>query len=813
MTVGTLQRTPGKRRQRTIGGGGAATGLRLPGTSGNYISTPNSVLNSITGDIDIRVYAKLGSWATVGQTFIAKFGGGGARSFLLRINSSVASRLEFLWTQDGSTVIAKSPASTLSFANGTAGWIRVTLDVDNGAGGNDLKFYTSTDGIIWTQFDSTITTAGVTNIADTSQVLELGANTGGTSGLLVGTVYYAEVRNGIDGPVVAKFDSSQAQVSGSQLPASINGWTWNGSALYKRDDYVRLPGTSGNYLSFPDTVANSVTGDIDLRAKCSADNWTPAATTYVIGKEVVGARSYCMGITSAGKIEFRFSLDGTNPIAVASTVGSGIADGTVSWIRATRAAATDLTNFYTSPDGVTWTLLGTGNQTLSSPGNIADTTPALELGSRVTGTANLWAGKVYYAEVRNGIDGTVVASFDARSVQTPWTVNGAAWNWEGSSFTGKPGIALSLPGTSGNYASTPDTAGNSVTGDIDLRWKGSLDNWTTPATSFTLVGKRTATGNQRSYRLEINVSGRPILVLSQDGTTETTATASVATGIANGATKWVRATWRASNGRVQFFLSDDGTTWTQLGADQTIGLASIFDSTALVEVGSTNTGANNIWSGKVYYAEVRNGIDGPIVAMFDPARMAKTGTRTPASTVQPGGTPNLLTPNQASIETDATGWASATNAPTLAQNATQFLDGTKSLSLTATAAGPANMEATTGAAKFPLVGGKEYTVKASFRAAVTPRSCQVKLWWYDNTNTFISAGNSGTVTDSTSAWSEVSSAGLVSFKAPANAVAGVVVLTVQNAVAGEVHYVDRVSLVEAASTWTINGSAWDLVAV
>ena len=63
---------------------------------------------------------------------------------------------------------------------------------------------------------------------------------------------------------------------------------------------------------------------------------------------------------------------------------------------------------------------------------------------------------------------------------TEWTVNGSDWYW--GVYTGQQrftqAIELDLqyvqfPGTSGNYASTPDSAALSITGDIDIRAKFS----------------------------------------------------------------------------------------------------------------------------------------------------------------------------------------------------------------------------------------------------------------------------------------------------------------------------------------------------
>lgn len=178
---------------------------------------------------------------------------------------------------------------------------------------------------------------------------------------------------------------------------------------------------------------------------------------------------------------------------------------------------------------------------------------------------------------------------------------------------------LSLPGASGDYASTPDAAALDITGDIDLRVRVALADWT-PAAESTLIAKYTATGNQRSYALAVTTAGALIFRWSEDGTAEKTETSSANLGgLAAGATTWVRATLDADVGgtdaNVTFYTSDDGVTWTQLGAVQPVGATtSIFASTAVLELGGQTLGTVNRLTGKIFRAQVLSGIGGTSVA-------------------------------------------------------------------------------------------------------------------------------------------------------------------------------------------------------
>lgn len=187
----------------------------------------------------------------------------------------------------------------------------------------------------------------------------------------------------------------------------------------------------------------------------------------------------------------------------------------------------------------------------------------------------------------------------------------------GPHITGNSNIGA-LPGVSGSYFSTPDSAAASITGDIDIRVKVALNDWT-PAATSTLLGKYDAAGNQQSYLLQVLAAGTLIFYTSSSGTASTSAISSVATGLADGSTKWVRATRASASGQVIFYLSDDGVTWNQLGTPQTNTAGAIFDGTALVTIGAfNNAGTGNPAAGRVYRAQIYSGIDGTLAVDFNP---------------------------------------------------------------------------------------------------------------------------------------------------------------------------------------------------
>jgi hypothetical protein len=183
--------------------------------------------------------------------------------------------------------------------------------------------------------------------------------------------------------------------------------------------YLQGDGTNGKYFTVPDSVANSVTGDIDVRVKANMVNWATPGTPHLLSKwsGVVATSSYSFALSSTGKLVLDWS-NGAAQNAAWSTVATGAANGADLWIRAAmqvnNGAGSSVVTFYTSPDGVTWNQLGTP-VTVAGVTSINDSATSLSVGAQSTGI-NAVNGKVYYAEVRSGIGGTVVSKFDGSAI-------------------------------------------------------------------------------------------------------------------------------------------------------------------------------------------------------------------------------------------------------------------------------------------------------------------------------------------------------------------------------------------------------------
>lgn len=162
---------------------------------------------------------------------------------------------------------------------------------------------------------------------------------------------------------------------------------------------------------------------------------------------------------------------------------------------------------------------------------------------------------------------------------------------------------------------------------------------------------------------------------------------------------------------------------------------------------------------------------------------------------------NLLTANQSSLETDATGWENQTNA-TVARSTAQFSHGAASLSITATAAADALVRITPALSCSPL---QVITGLASFRANTTGRTVSAILRFYSDTAGTTQTGSDivGSGADTNAGFTVVT----VSGSAPAGAVTMRLILKITAPGAGEVHYADKMALRRGTSTvWAIGGT-------
>jgi hypothetical protein len=173
-------------------------------------SALSDLSTAVTGDLDVRARIRATDWTPSDSRTIASqcrtTGGDAAESnwYFFLTNTGY---LSLFVTTDGanwlgrtSTVVLQTAASLVD--NVSDIWVRAIHDVNNGASGNDIKFYYSTDGTTWTQLGTTVTNTGTSSRYNSTFPHSVGAF-GSYAYRWVGRIYEVEVRSGIAGTVVA----------------------------------------------------------------------------------------------------------------------------------------------------------------------------------------------------------------------------------------------------------------------------------------------------------------------------------------------------------------------------------------------------------------------------------------------------------------------------------------------------------------------------------------------------------------------------------------------------------------------------------
>ncbi|MFJ9885927.1 hypothetical protein ACIQRW_08700 [Streptomyces sp. NPDC091287] len=198
------------------------------------------------------------------------------------------------------------------------------------------------------------------------------------------------------------------------------------------ESYLQLEGNTSSYARTPDTGALDITGDIDVRVEATADWWAVPVQT-LLGKwvSVGNQRSYMLRIEN-GSVNLSWGTDGT-VWYFASQLLPALPK------RAALRATLDVDNgaggytarfYWADSMGGPWVQIGDPLSSTPTMSIHAGTAPLEVAPVAATGWTPV-GGRVHRAEVRSGINGTLVADFDARAQPegtTGWTDSaGRTW--------------------------------------------------------------------------------------------------------------------------------------------------------------------------------------------------------------------------------------------------------------------------------------------------------------------------------------------------------------------------------------------------
>ena len=271
--------------------------LYLTGIAGNYGSTPDAAALDITGDIDIQVRVALDDWTPAALSTLANkwLAAGNHKSWLFGVNTN--NKLWWQHSEDGiNNKGTQTSDSTPAYADGTLQWVRVTLDVDDGAADGTVAFYEGGTGETpsWSSL-GTDKVGSTTSIHSGGADVTIGMGSDGTTGPLTGKVRRVIIKDGIDGTVVLDADFTDTAAvtepfatftEGSAQAATV---TINRAATGKKSTVVDrdmfLLGTD-DYLEVADHADLDFGAAEDLTIIFAGRTYdvSPGALGFLIGK-------------------------------------------------------------------------------------------------------------------------------------------------------------------------------------------------------------------------------------------------------------------------------------------------------------------------------------------------------------------------------------------------------------------------------------------------------------------------------------------------------------------------------------------------
>lgn len=241
---------------------------------------------------------------------------------------------------------------------------------------------------------------------------------------------------------------------------------------------------AGSDVSTPPDGALQITGDIDLRAEITPEDWTPAANQAILGRWLTAGgateRSYRMDLLTNGRLRFTWSVNGQSGAAnISSTVSVTPPESGRLAVRATfdanNGASGRTIRFYTAPSlAGPWAQLGDpviqGGVTSIHPG-----TAPLTVGAYNAGASEPFVGRVWAVEVRDGIDGSPVAAVDFTQLAggttaftdatgRDWTIAGNASIVAAPVITGEAESAVTASGEASGLRRVVGTAASEAGG-------------------------------------------------------------------------------------------------------------------------------------------------------------------------------------------------------------------------------------------------------------------------------------------------------------------------------------------------------------
>ena len=418
--------------------GGIGTGSAFydsVGVAGNFVSTPSIGIDTNSGmSVDVKV--ALVSGVTYTSNWICSNDNATTNRNMFLGFTSPSRTLIVYWSN-----LTRLASSTVALSDGFDGWIRCSLETS----GSDMlvRFFTSLDGITYTQLGATVTNSGGANTFQTSNAPFNITGNGGAN-TIIGKIYRVIYRNA-SGVVRADFNANQYTGANTWTSTTGEVWTVNSTGAGLADvtqttaasQPLLLAHTGENYYFSVQAVGNSVssstsyaTSNIDV--EFSVNNQISSDSTPVSGGS--GGNPWRVVFNSgASAIQLEYYSGGYRVASASTTL-----TGNNTW-RVTRNSTTGAISFIRN--GVTLTTTG------SQVSGALDSFPTSLFVGNLGSGANGLQGRINW--VKFYISNVVTRDFNPSSYnpatsQTQWTsATGEVWTINtGTANTGYKGVLV-----------------------------------------------------------------------------------------------------------------------------------------------------------------------------------------------------------------------------------------------------------------------------------------------------------------------------------------------------------------------------------
>ncbi|NEB00632.1 hypothetical protein [Streptomyces sp. SID13726] len=232
--------------------------VQSDGTGTSVLTTPTQTAFNVT-DLDVRLDIALESWEEH-QGLASRFtASGDNRSWGIYLGGS--GQLALAWSATGSsTIITRFSTDPVNAYNGQRIAIRVTLDVDNGASGYTLKFFTGRtvddQEHEWTQLGDAITGGATTAVFAASSQIEFGDVSGLVLPCLTGKGYAMKLMTSIGGSTAMRMTTQDASPGVTSFTSNGLVWTVTGTGVSLSNQHVRMSGEVPEWPSTRDRSGN-----------------------------------------------------------------------------------------------------------------------------------------------------------------------------------------------------------------------------------------------------------------------------------------------------------------------------------------------------------------------------------------------------------------------------------------------------------------------------------------------------------------------------------------------------------------------------